>query len=276
MQGQLLARLSIDLVALQEVNPKSTDDLCDAAGFDWQRSALDFRRSKAGESPGRMLGVAIAGKGQPPSASWRSPDVPMPERTLLCDADGFTVGSFHAPPGVNWGIDKARQAVSIARHLAMLDRPVLFGIDANTPGSITPILPARGRTGTAGIAKLKGEPGDDLLVGPNKVHTLSDVYRTWLDAIPPEWQRIAASRPEGPLAISHRTGKRSDHPGTPRRYDAVLGPAPISTSFRSVICMRMPWRLGATTPSLFVTWTSPRRAAPAHVRIARSSRRVDG
>jgi hypothetical protein len=33
--------------------------------------------------------------------------------------------------------------------------------------------------------------------------------------------RLRASDPSGPLAVTHRTGKRKNSPGTGRRYDSV-------------------------------------------------------
>lgn len=45
----------------------------------------------------------------------------------------MTVVSYHAPPGVTWGIDKPQQAIALARRLALCRGPVLVGADANTP-----------------------------------------------------------------------------------------------------------------------------------------------
>jgi hypothetical protein len=49
------------------------------------------------------------------------------------DGTGLTAVFYHAPPGVNWGIAKARQAVAVARRLSAQPGPVLLGADANTP-----------------------------------------------------------------------------------------------------------------------------------------------
>lgn len=49
------------------------------------------------------------------------------------DGTGLTVVSYHAPPGVNWGIAKARKAVAVARWLSAQPGPVLLGADASTP-----------------------------------------------------------------------------------------------------------------------------------------------
>ena len=46
------------------------------------------------------------------------------------------------------------------------------------------------------------------LLGPEATHGCRDVLRTWLADHPNELNAITEQRPEGPLAISHRTGHR--------------------------------------------------------------------
>jgi hypothetical protein len=72
-----------------------------------------------------------------------------------------------------------------------------------------------------GYWRLHGEPGDDLLFGPGKVHDLDDALRCWFALHPEEMDRLRASKPSGPLAITHRTGRRKNSPGTGRRFDSV-------------------------------------------------------
>jgi hypothetical protein len=69
-----------------------------------------------------------------------------------------------------------------------------------------------------GSRRLKGEPGDDLLFGPGKIHPLQDGLRRWLADHPAE-AAVLAESPAGPLAITYRTRKNS--PGTDRRYDSI-------------------------------------------------------
>jgi hypothetical protein len=109
---------------------------------------------------------------------------------------------------------------------------LLFGADANTP-LIDAFDFANTRTHWhTGNRHLHGEPGDDLLFGPGKVHDLDDALRRWLALHPDEMDRLRASRPlasptrrgmkpEPPLAITHRTGRRKNSPGTGRRFDSV-------------------------------------------------------
>ena len=72
-----------------------------------------------------------------------------------------------------------------------------------------------------GGRELNGEPGDDLLFGPDKIHPLDDGLRRWLADHPAEAAAVA-DHPSGPLAITHRTGRRKDGwPGTGRRFDSI-------------------------------------------------------
>lgn len=49
---------------------------------------------------------------------------------------------------------------------------------------------------------------------------LEDGLRGWPAAHPAE-AAIVADRPRGPLAITHRTGKRRSSPGTGRHFDSI-------------------------------------------------------
>jgi hypothetical protein len=71
------------------------------------------------------------------------------------------------------------------------------------------------------MRKLAGGRGDDVLFGPKKNHNLSDALRAWMDTRPEELERLRQTRPNGPLAISHRTGRRKGFLGVERRFDAV-------------------------------------------------------
>ena len=59
----------------------------------------------------------------------------------------------------------------------------------------------------SGDKKLKGLPGDDLLVGPEPIHGLRDVLRLYL-----------ADRPDGPLTTSYCTDRAGERK---YRYDAI-------------------------------------------------------
>ena len=149
----------------------------------------------------------------------------MPERILLAQITvagrELTAVSYHAPDWETWGIEKARQAVTFATWLAAHPEPVIMGSDGNTP-LIDAADFARTRTHRhTGDRCLHGEPGDDLLFGPDKIHALDDAYRRWLGDHPAEASALARSAPSGPLAGTYRTGKSSKSPGSWMRYDSI-------------------------------------------------------
>jgi hypothetical protein len=196
----------------------------------------------------RRRGVAIAGHGLPRCRSWLLDKIRLSERILLIETQTegtpFIAVSYHAPPGVTWGIVKPQQAVAFACWLSTQNGPLLFGADANTP-LIDAFDFANTRTHWyTGNRKLHGEPGDDRLFGPFKVHDLDDALHRWLDdlhpaemdkflagkpsaeAAIPHWKSLSLARQrrrerEVPLAITHRTAPRKDSLGTGRRYDSV-------------------------------------------------------
>jgi hypothetical protein len=224
-QGDLLRELAPDLMLLQEVNPDSSNVLAKAAGADWMVKALDVRTPQPGDAPVRRRGVAIAGRGLPRGRSWLLDGIEQPERIQLIETqvDGtpFIAVSYHAPPGVSYGIVKPRQAVAFASWLSGQHGPLLFGADANTPLIDAPDFANTRTHWFTGDRRLLGEPGDDRLFGPGKVHDLDDALRLWLALHPDEMDRIRASNPSGPLAITYRTGRRKNSPGTGRRFDSV-------------------------------------------------------
>jgi endonuclease/exonuclease/phosphatase (EEP) superfamily protein YafD len=223
-QGALLRELAPDLMLLQELNPAASAVLADAAGADWIIRAIDLRAAEPDDTPVRRRGVAIAGRGLPFCRSWLLDEIWLPERILLIETQTegtpFVAVSYHAPPGVSWGIVKPRQAVAFASWLSRQNGPLLLGADANTPLIDTPDFANTRTHWHTGRKRLRGELGDDLLFGPDKKHDLEDALRRWLAFHPDEMARLRA-KPSGPLAITHRTGKRKNSPGTDRRFDSV-------------------------------------------------------
>jgi hypothetical protein len=210
---------------LQELNPGSSEALKKAAGADWMVRAVELRAPEPGDPPALWHGVAIAGRGLPPIRSWLLDEIQLSDKILAIEtqADGtpFVAVSYHAPPGVNFRIVKPRQAVAFASWLSTQNGPLLFGAEANTP-LIDAFDFANTRTHWyTGHRRLKGEPGDDRLFGPSKVHDLDDALRRWLALHPDEMDRLRVRKPSGPLAITHRIGRRKNSPGTDRRFDSV-------------------------------------------------------
>ena len=221
-QGRLLAELGVDVAALQEVNPRSLRSLCEAAGFEWSRSSAQVAAwGPNSDGPRRKL-VAIAGRGPEPQTWSQVPEVPHPHRAIICDLGPIRIGSFHAPPGVQYGLEKPAQAVVDAHHIAgMGNRPIWFGIDANTPKVDHPDFNLTRTHWHTGNRQLEGQPGDDLLVGPDKIHSLRDCFRAWVEAEPARLEAIVRERPDGPLATSYVTRRRRGRPDTIWRYDAI-------------------------------------------------------
>jgi hypothetical protein len=162
---------------LQELNPGSSKDLAKAAGADWMVRAVDLSIPGLNGSPVRRRAVAIAGRGPHPCRSWLLDGIRQPERILFIETETegtqFFAVSYHAPPGVTF------DAFDFAPD-ALVYRP--------------PAPP--------------GEPGGDRLFGPAKVHDLDDALRRWLAFQPDEMDRLRSGNPSGPLAITHRAGRR--------------------------------------------------------------------
>lgn len=96
-----------------------------------------------------------------------------------------------------------------------------MGSDGNTPRTDAADF-ARTRTHWyTGDRRLHGEPGDDLLSGPAKIHPLDDAYRRWLGDHPAEASAAARPAPSGPLAATYRTGKDARSPGSWMRFDSI-------------------------------------------------------
>ena len=174
-QGAFLRSNGIEMVAIQEGNANSLEKLCEAAGFDWFYSGVDLAEELPKENA-RRLSAVIAGKGPRPSKSFVFESVPFPERTIVCDFGDWIACSFHAPPGVSWGILKPRQAVVIANWLKQVKKPIWFGIDANTPDIDHPNFDKTRTHWHTGRRSLNGEPGDDVLVASTKIHELNDAF----------------------------------------------------------------------------------------------------
>jgi hypothetical protein len=86
-QGELLRKLTPDLMMLQEVNLSAAEALRQAAGADWLICAANLRIRAVDDRPVRSRGVAIGGRGLAPRRTWlprtsRCPSGPCWPRSL--------------------------------------------------------------------------------------------------------------------------------------------------------------------------------------------------
>ena len=154
-QGGFLAALKPNLVLLQEVNPRSSEVLAAEGGLDWLVRSVDLRQ--------RNPVILWSGDGEWPSAE-RVPGRHAPtswtrsyflSESIACvQLEGLPAQAitYHAPPGVNFGIDIPRQAVRCVKWSASTDGPIVLGADANTPEHDMPASACRERTGTPACA----------------------------------------------------------------------------------------------------------------------------
>jgi hypothetical protein len=223
-QGHYVRQFELDLLAVQEANPTSLPRFVDAAGLDWAISAADLRVRPPREGRGRWRTSAMVGRGEPPRTTRLFSHLRLPERVIIIETTSpvgrLTAVSYHAPPGVSWKKVKVDHALALARWLETVPGTVIVGVDANTPEVDHPD-PALTRTHWhTGTSRLEtGEPGDDYMFGPSPSHGLRDALRAWLEQHPAALERIRTERPNGPLAITHRTGKRTNFEGNPVRFD---------------------------------------------------------
>lgn len=221
-EADLVRHLSPDLALFQEANARSINGVAREAGFDWVRwTQPDDQPLRAGS--GYL--AAVAGRGAEPE--WFSPrfDVPFPDRVtavrIRVGEMPIIAASYHAPPGVSWGREKAQQAVAFARWLADQQDLVVLGADANTPMVDHPDFHRTLTHWQSGVARLKGAPGDDLMWGHTKVHGLDDAFRVALANDPARMNAIRDARPDGPLDVLYRTRRRNGRPSTPWRFDGI-------------------------------------------------------
>ncbi|WP_277455378.1 endonuclease/exonuclease/phosphatase family protein [Janibacter sp. DB-40] len=149
--GQMARERGVDLLLLQEANPNSLDQLVTAAGLDWVITAFTEGATYP-SATGRRRVTAIAGRGQAPTTeSGVLAELTLQERMvfahLTTDAGPLSVASYHAPPGVSWGITKVHHAHALLKWIDETDGSVIVGADANTRPLIIRIPSWSARTG---------------------------------------------------------------------------------------------------------------------------------
>jgi exodeoxyribonuclease III len=131
-QAAALARVGADVVALQEVTPR-TEPLWRAAladaGFAWCASAVG---ALPPASTRRRLAVLTAARS--PGTVLDPPDVPWPERVLVCAIGDVEIVNLHSPIAPAPDLAKIRTHEAVAAHLRALGpAPRILCGDLNTP-----------------------------------------------------------------------------------------------------------------------------------------------
>jgi len=151
------------------------------------------------------MGVALLGFNVAIEDKWLLERTVFPERSLVCrvgipDIGAAQVVTFHSLTGVGYHQGKAANFAAIAEYLVAAEDLDFLCFDANEP-----------KVDAFNFSEVEfwpRGPNASLILGPDKVHPLDDVYRKVLD----NDDGTRAS----PLAVSHLTK------GVPRRYDYIM------------------------------------------------------
>jgi hypothetical protein len=203
------------IAALQEVKPGTHRVLVAAGIFDWLVYSLEIRAPGEFDRGNRRLGCVLAGRGDiellAGDVLWR---LPLPERSAIVHVrwGGIELDaiSYHSLAGSGFKAGKGVAYRGLLETLVARVRPMLLGLDANTPKVDHP---------EESRSVFWWPAHEPLVLGPASVreHDLSDAFRRWLAANPAEREAIEAERPDGPLAVTHLRGAKN----VPCRYDQV-------------------------------------------------------
>ncbi|MBK5096611.1 MAG: endonuclease/exonuclease/phosphatase family protein [Gemmatimonadetes bacterium] len=203
------------LAALQEVKPATFRVLQASGVFDWTVFSLDIRRPGPFDRGSRKLGCVLAGRGLATLVEGGVLDrLPLPERSAVARVEWqgieFDAISYHSLTGSGFKAGKGVAYRALLETLHGRERPMLLGLDANTPKVDHP---------DEARSEFWWPAHEPLVLGPRseRQHDLEDAYRLWLVNCPAERAAIEADRPDGPLAVTHRRGKAN----VPCRYDQI-------------------------------------------------------
>ena len=224
----LIAGRELDLLCLQEARRETVDRF--AAHFDWAFFAHDPNLLEGVEpcakhAPailGRAPFVAVA---RPPMRHLVAPDkVVVADVRVAGTPSFFTLASYHAHNGKQGPdhCDKPRLTMQVGEWLEGEWGPVIIGMDTNSPGTDHPDPELI----DCCFSWLGPRQFERRLLGAEATHRLGDVLRTWLCEHPDEMAAIRQERPDGPLAVSYRTGKVKGRQGNPCRYDHIFATRP--------------------------------------------------
>jgi hypothetical protein len=227
-QVAFLRELGLDILLLQDVSVASFDRvaalLADGT-FAWGLHSLSLRPNGLGEGGSRAKGTAIFGSGlvQLEDGPLLLKAVPAPERTLVVgvsiDGQGLTLASINLVAGdsrdKNWGpAAKAQFFSGLASWMERQRHRTIIGMDCNSPRIDHPDV----RRNEYWFGRIPGDQNEHLVHDPSASHSMSDVYRVYLAEHPEELASIIATRPNGPLAVSHVNVSKVR---SERRYDFI-------------------------------------------------------
>jgi hypothetical protein len=203
------------LAALQEVKPATFRVLEASRVFDWLVHSLKIRPPGPFDRGSRKLGCVLAGRGEVDLVKgdvlWR---LPLPERSATArvrwNGTELDAISYHSLTGSGFKAGKGVAYRALLETLAARERPLLLGLDANTPKVDHP---------DEARSVFWWPAHEPLVLGPagQRKHDLSDAYRLWLAEYPDALAAIETERPDGPLAVTHLRGAKN----IPCRYDQV-------------------------------------------------------
>lgn len=203
-QPGFLQEVDADLGIFAEVTDRHFEAISESDAFSWGVFSLHLRPPKRDEGRGRRLGCAIFGKDYlGVENSHLIPGLAFPERSLVVELDEFTAVAFHAPPGSNHGSIKPESMVKLTSWLSRHRRPLILGMDANSPKSDRwdPTL------------NEWWWPDEPVLLGPEPEHHLRDALRIFLH------DQNLDVLPDNPLALSYKRGRGDKR--TDSRYDFI-------------------------------------------------------
>lgn len=230
--ASLIDGTGIELLALQEVTPDAFERF--RRHFDWGFHAgaaevLESHSSTTRYAPAIVGTARFSPRRRPLLDHLVAPDKLLVVDLRLAEAAGFfSFASYHALNGECGpdGFDKPRLTFQVAEWLEREPGPIVLGMDANSPWVDHPDHDQV----ECCFDWLGPRHLERALLGPEARHRLRDVLRTWLADRPDDLESIVAERPQGPLCVSHRTGRHApDAPptaGVGRRYDHIYATYP--------------------------------------------------
>jgi len=203
------------IAALQEVKPATYEALTAAGIFDWLVYSLEIRAPGEFDRGSRKLGCVLAGRGDVELVQGGVlRRLPLPERSAIAcvrwNGTKLDAISYHSLAGSGFKAGKGVAYRALLETLSGWERPMLLGLDANTPKVDHP---------DEERSEFWWPAHEPLVLGPpsERKHYLSDAFRLWLAANPDEQARLETEHPDGPLAVTHLRGAKN----IPCRYDQV-------------------------------------------------------